>query len=305
MLISAVITTYNSEAFIRRTINSILNQNISDIHFEIEIIVIDDCSTDGTANIVLYEFPTVVFASNIKNSGGPNKGRNFGLAIAKGDYINIVDHDDEWLPNKIADQLRLLNTTTTPIASSSYWLVDCTTDKKTLIGNKSTNGHIYYKNNETFLNKLSKNKNGEKAYIGSLLFHKTLKNIRFEEKFGMVDYDWLIRLFENNASVEINDPLYNRYFYGSNLSLNENYRLNDFSLSLLTLKKYETKYPSIIRRSEKRINGSMARYYYITDNMLLSRQYFLKSEISAKTILYYITSYFGSEFVKKHFKVFG
>ena len=121
----------------------------------------------------------------------------------------------------------------------------------------------------------------------------------------MVDFDWLLRLFRNNKSIEINKPLYRRYFYGSNLSMDENYRKNDYDLSHQTVLLYKNEFPEVVNKSIKRINGSMARYYYVMGKMKKSRHYFLHSEIDMKTILYYLTSYVGSGFVKKHFNVFG
>jgi len=304
MKITAIITTYNSAKYIRRTIDSILNQEKNSKDFEVEIIVVDDKSTDETAYIVQEEYKNVLFIQNETNSGGPNKGRNIGLGVALGDYINIVDHDDEWLPNKITEQLTYMSNDNM-IVTSNYLLVDNQNNKEVERGNKSRNKCTYYKVDETFLNKLAKNKKGEKAYIGSILFHKSLKTTYFEEEFGMIDFDWLLRLFRNHCSTEINIPLYRRHFYGSNLSLDENYRKKDYEYSYRLIQSYRQEFPQIADKSIKRLNGSVARYYYLTGKMKLSRHYFYRSEFTIKTILYYLTSFAGSGFVKKHFTVFG
>ena len=60
-----------------------------------------------------------------------------------------------------------------------------------------------------------------------------------------------------------------------------------------------------VNLSEKRINGSMGRYYYLTGNMNLSRKYLMKSSINIKTILYLITTFVGSKIVKRYFNIFG
>lgn len=303
MKISAIITTYNSAEYIRRIIDSILNQKKEGIDFDIEIIVIDDKSTDDTCKII-QEYKDVILIQNEKNSGGPNKGRNIGLKIATGDYICIVDHDDEWMPNKIAEQLKYMSNDNL-IVTSNYLLIDTKNGKETERGNKSSHGYTYYQPNETFLHKLSKTNKGEHAYIGSILFHKSLKTNLFEEKHGMVDCDWILRLFRNNSSIEINKPLYRRYFYGTNLSLDENYRKRDYEHSAVTLASYKDEFPSIVKRAKKRLNGSLARYYYLVGEMSASRHFFRRSELNLKTILYYITTFGGSKFVKKHFNVFG
>lgn len=303
MKISVIITTYNSEQFISRTIQSILNQEKKDIDFELEIIVVDDCSTDNTKSIV-KQYDNIVFIENKKNSGGPNKGRNIALQKCTGDYICIVDHDDEWLPLKMSKQLKLANNSYL-IVSSSYLQYDITNNTETKRGNKSSEEYIIYKENETFINKLAKNKKGEKAYIGSLMFHHSLKNILFEEKYGMVDFDWMLKIFQNNKSIEITQPLYRRYFLGSNLSLNENYRKNDYEHSLNTVSAYQDVFPKLVKKSIKRINGSMARYYYYMGNTKKARTFFLKSEYNMKNFSYYITSFICPQLIKKHFNVFG
>jgi len=107
MKVSVVIPTYNSEKTIRRAIHSVLSQEgINDL-FTVEILVCDDCSTDATLSIA-KDYPVRMFTSN-KNSGGPNRGRNVGIRNATGDLIAFLDHDDEWLPTKVKEQLKQIN----------------------------------------------------------------------------------------------------------------------------------------------------------------------------------------------------
>ena len=103
MRVSVILTTYNSANFIQRTLNSILSQQGKGSVFELELLVIDDASTDNTPHILARN--NIVYISNSENSGGPNKGRNIGLKIATGDYICFCDHDDAWEPSKIIRQL--------------------------------------------------------------------------------------------------------------------------------------------------------------------------------------------------------
>jgi hypothetical protein len=90
-----------------------------------------------------------------------------------------------------------------------------------------------------------------------------------------------------------------------NLSLNETYRINDYNRSLQTILSYKNEFSKEVALSEKRINGSMGRYYYLIGNMRLARVYFLKSSRELKTILYLITTFVGSKIVKRYFKIFG
>ena len=101
MKVSVIIPTFNGEETIERAIMSILNQK-SDAG--IEILVCDDCSTDTTVDIA-RNLGCKVFI-NKENSGGPNKGKNVGIKRATGDCIAFLDQDDEWLPNKLKNQLK-------------------------------------------------------------------------------------------------------------------------------------------------------------------------------------------------------
>lgn len=98
-MISVVLASYNGEKYIKRQLESIVNQ----IGNDDEIIVSDDGSTDKTASIVIEMARN---DSRIKLIEGPKKGynKNFENAIlnAKGDYVFISDQDDVWLPNKVA-----------------------------------------------------------------------------------------------------------------------------------------------------------------------------------------------------------
>ena len=299
--ISVILTTYNGSKTIERTLNSIFSQDRLTSDFELEVLVIDDQSTDNTTSII-EKFPVKLLV-NDKNSGGPNKGRNLGLSLVTGNYICIVDQDDEWLPNKISTILPYLNQSR--IISSGFIVKDTLTDTVKEIVNDTSTDFILFDKNKTFMQRLEKSSKGQNTYLGSLIYHASLKHILFEEDFGMVDYDWLLKLFHNQSSVEICKPLYVRCLDGKNLSMNEKYRQNDYVFSIKTIETYKNAYPKESKIALKKVNGTLARYYYVTGNMKEARFYFKKSTINLKTILYVITSFIGSKFIIKKFPVFG
>lgn len=104
-LVTAIITTHNRKSLVIRAISSILHQTYNNI----EIIVVDDASTDGTRNLVEETFKnrsfTYIF---IKNSRGGNYARNIGIKNAHGKYVAFLDDDDEWLEKKIEKQVDFL-----------------------------------------------------------------------------------------------------------------------------------------------------------------------------------------------------
>nr|WP_154324761.1 glycosyltransferase family 2 protein [Pantoea sp. 201603H] len=103
-LISIVIPTYNRADIILNTIASVTNQTYKNI----EIFIIDDASTDNTKEIMAaVSDPRVHFISLEKNTGGA-RPRNEGIERSSGEFIALLDSDDEWLPNKLESQYQFL-----------------------------------------------------------------------------------------------------------------------------------------------------------------------------------------------------
>lgn len=102
-LVSVIIPTYNMATFIGQAISSVLSQSFVDL----EVIVVDDGSTDETAHVV-SGFGDRVSYIHQPNKGG-NSARNRGVAVAQGHYIAFLDADDAWLPKKLELQLRVFD----------------------------------------------------------------------------------------------------------------------------------------------------------------------------------------------------
>ncbi|MCB0374485.1 MAG: glycosyltransferase, partial [Sinomicrobium sp.] len=256
--LSVILTTYNGAKTIERTITSIRNQQGINEKFKLELIVVDDCSADHTVS--LLEQQGIPVLSTGKNSGGPNKGRNIGLKKASGDYICIADQDDSWEPHRIITLLPYLEQV--PIVTSGYTIIDNAENRKTTRVKQHKAGYIYFGKNATFLGKLSRTSSGQNTYPGAIVFRKALKTVLFEERYGMVDYDWILRLFHQQDAIEVCNTLYTRFVDGGNLSLNETYRQKDFDYSLMFIKNYSDQYPKEVKTATRKIYGTMARYYY-------------------------------------------
>ena len=96
--VSIVIPMFNVEKFIKTCLDSILSQTFQDF----EVIVIDDCSTDRSAEIVAsYNDPRIKLFRQFKNFG-ESVSRNLGISLSQGKYIYIMDDDDALMPNTIA-----------------------------------------------------------------------------------------------------------------------------------------------------------------------------------------------------------
>src|ERR1044071_7624837 len=100
-LVSVIIPTYNRWSYLQMAIDSVLTQTYPNI----EIIVVDDGSTDRTAEM-LDSYENRIQVIHQKNQGGTN-ARNTGVQISKGDYLTFLDHDDLMFPTKLERQIAL------------------------------------------------------------------------------------------------------------------------------------------------------------------------------------------------------
>jgi len=298
--VSVILGTYNSSPFIKRTVESVLSQKGAGTDFEIELLAIDDCSDDNTVEILTSLGLKPL--STQKPSGGPNRGRNIGLQNATGDYIALIDHDDTWHPEKIRTQLAVADRA--PIITTGYQVIDSERKSGSSVGCGEPEVR-YFEKNETFRDRLARRKSGQPVYMSTIMISRKLSAVLFEEEYGCVDYDWLVRLFEGNNSVHYNKALATRFITGKNLSLQSGYREKEYDFSICTAESYREKYPSEAAEAIYRINGTRARYHYVVGEMELARKYFKKSAPGLKTSLYYLTTYAGSKLVKRLFRVFG
>jgi len=97
--VSVVIPAYNAAEFVGRAIDSVLAQTLIDF----EVIVVDDGSTDRTADVVAPYDARVRLLS--KPNGGLSSARNAGIQAARGEYVAFLDADDWWMPEKLARQV--------------------------------------------------------------------------------------------------------------------------------------------------------------------------------------------------------
>ena len=100
--ISVIVPTYNSSLFISKTLKSIINQTLKPY----EVIIIDDGSNDGTKDWVKESFQDIRYI--YQKNQGVSSARNKGIKYACGDWVAFLDSDDEWLPNKLYEQVKAI-----------------------------------------------------------------------------------------------------------------------------------------------------------------------------------------------------
>ena len=100
--VSCVVPVFNGEAFLGEALDSVLAQS----HRPLEVIVVDDGSTDGTAQVALSRGEAVRYVR--QPNGGPSSARSRGVQLAHGELIAFLDADDRWLEGKLARQVATL-----------------------------------------------------------------------------------------------------------------------------------------------------------------------------------------------------
>lgn len=103
-LVSVIMPSWNTARFIGESIESVLRQTYKNL----ELIIVDDCSTDNTDEVVhSFSDPRIRYFHNKKNFGAAIT-RNHALKVAKGEWIAFLDSDDIWLPDKLDAQISFM-----------------------------------------------------------------------------------------------------------------------------------------------------------------------------------------------------
>ncbi|CUM89114.1 glycosyltransferase family 2 protein [Turicibacter sanguinis] len=120
--VSVIVPVYNGEEYIRKCLNSLVNQTLDSL----EIIVIDDGSKDNTKTILdefIYQYPEIIKVYSVSN-GGQGRARNYGVQFATGKYIGFVDSDDYVSPTMYETLYQKAISGDYDLVISSYYRVD-------------------------------------------------------------------------------------------------------------------------------------------------------------------------------------
>lgn len=222
-LISLIIPIYNAEKYLEDAINSIVNQSIG--FDNIELILVDDCSTD-TSKIIIEKYaekyPNIIRFYLNENHGHPGFGRNIGLENATADYIMFMDNDDELDKNMCKRLYETITEENADVVCCGTHTIDPLGDKKEITpyrGGIEKENFIIIKDddiplfkNNSLWNKIYRksiiNENNirfeENTYADDLIFTssyflKSKKLIYLKDYFG---YKWKIRSESLSHSVK-------------------------------------------------------------------------------------------------------
>ncbi|MGP4079006.1 glycosyltransferase family 2 protein [Pseudalkalibacillus sp. R45] len=121
-LVSVITAAYNCAKFIKSTIQSVQAQTYENW----EMIIVDDCSKDNTAEVILAEAendPRIKYIKLEKNSGAA-VARNTAINEAKGKFIAFLDSDDQWVPHKLERQISYMKENDYAFTFTGYRIID-------------------------------------------------------------------------------------------------------------------------------------------------------------------------------------
>lgn len=121
-LVSIITPSYNSAKFIGKTIDSVISQTYKNW----EMIIIDDCSTDSSAEFIktYEEKDSRIKLVQLKENSGAAVARNIGIQLAQGRFIAFLDSDDSWLPEKLEKQLKFMLINNYYFTYTSYFKIN-------------------------------------------------------------------------------------------------------------------------------------------------------------------------------------
>lgn len=208
-MVSIIIVVYNGEKFIEQAIESVFNQTYKDI----ELIIVDDGSTDGTRDIIKsYQNIKYIYEEN----RGQAVARNLGIEHSKGEYIAFLDADDLYVSDKIEKQVEVLEKNKDiDVVYNDLKVVD---EKLNYLSTLKSEG-IYVRRQDLLANVIYRQV--VQGPVCIMLRRKCTKKVKWNEELDYVnDYDYIINLLKYYNFKYLEEELYIYRRHGNNFSNN-------------------------------------------------------------------------------------
>lgn len=221
-LVSIVMPAYNNEKYLPYAIESVINQTYSNW----ELLIIDDCSTDETKEIIkTYSSKDnrvkPIFRET--NSGKPSIAKNSAFELVSGEYIAFLDSDDMWLPEKLAKQLKVMQGDDYALCyTGGFYINEC----------GENIGHFLpkYNNGKVFKNMLYRYEiNNQSVLIKKAVF------VKFNEKITIgEDYNLFMSIVLTHKVCNIKEKLINYRMHTHSITKNGTKDLSEGTLFTLS-----------------------------------------------------------------------
>ncbi|MES2239805.1 MAG: glycosyltransferase family 2 protein [Bacteroidota bacterium] len=279
ILVTVIITTYNRKKYFNEAIQSVVNQTYKNI----EILVIDDGSKNNYAESICGKFFNCTYF--YKENGGLSSARNYGINLAKGEYIAILDDDDFWESSKIEKQIKII--VENPSVDCVHCSVVVVNEEGEVTGKYfgAAQNKIHKRSGYVFWNALA-------CWVvksPTPLIRKTVfkQDLLFDESIKVgEDVDFYQRMFYRHKVFYIDEPLafYREYNDADRLSLQLKKYVGIEKKMFLNFKKMGIKNPFILHFIAVRLLKKA-----IEKNNLL---YPNTKKIISKTNIYFRPQYF-------------
>lgn len=267
--VSVIIPAHNRAGTLPRAVRSVLGQTIKDL----ELIVVDDASTDDTMAVVGgFEDGRITYIRRSQR-GGASVARNTGIEQARGEYVAFLDSDDEWLPQKLEKQLKKFRELPKGygVVYSRYALFDDDTKEKVLVGGRDASGNAFPLTLKYCI-----------SQTGTFLVRKECLDAAgvFDESLPCSqDWDLFIRLSRICKFGFVGDALTRVYIHGRQITVDLDGRIRDWEAMM---EKYDAElmeHPRIKSLYHMRLGKA----YLMTDDVGKARECF-KAALKANSL---------------------
>ena len=180
-LLSVVVPLYNSQSYMKETIQSIIGQTLG-FRDNIQLILIDDGSTDGSASIAKEyqsEYPDNILYK-YKENGGVSSARNAGFSFAEGKYVTFCDSDDRWSADSFKNMISLFE--------DHYDEINLVTARIMTFGSKESDHPLNFKYDETRVIDLKKEPYYVQSTMGNVIFKRSvLAEVPFDVNVNLLE----------------------------------------------------------------------------------------------------------------------
>ncbi|HHW36017.1 MAG TPA: glycosyltransferase [Bacillales bacterium] len=209
MLVSVIIPTFNCEEYIDKAIESLLEQSYRNI----EIIVVDDGSTDSTRKVLSKFDKDIIYF--YKKNGGEASARNYGLSKATGEYIAFLDADDYYDPIKIEKQINvMIQNPEVDIVYNDVTVIDTNNQEINILKSEGTFNNKYDFFSQMLYRQII-------PATASMMIKRNCidQGIRYPEQYtNSVDYWFTLQLAERYQFYYLEESLYSYRRHEKNLT---------------------------------------------------------------------------------------
>lgn len=242
-LASVIIPMYNSEKFIKKTLELVSKQTYTNF----EVIVIDDCSSDKCYeicnNFIKKDSRFHLYRNEVNK--GICETRNYGINIANGEYIIFCDDDDEIVPSLLQDNITLLEEKNASFVKFGRELIDIDKNNK-IVSYKTSNipNELVYEDKELFDNFFEIKKTGVLINVWNGIYRKEIiknNNLFFDTnmKYGSEDAKFSLEYLLVSAKLVINPQNYYIHYRRVNSSTSKQFNINKIN-SLVETSRIES-----------------------------------------------------------------